>query len=304
MMRGGMVSFTVCLTSAVFAAFGAAALPSADSPLPPSEATSTAAATARLSELLGAAFHSHEEGYWRHNDFDRFWAEIVSLLDRGADANVSYQSGSSVWNAAFVGDPRCECAPYGWPGFVTNKCPNPKYFRACEKLDRAKRDARVLVLLQHGVDPNLNVLSDSSKPIGAPICFAAGAGLWAGFDGLVAHGASCATPCNDGSTLLHLAVEDESSKLLCKSLACGARVDGRDRRGRTPLAIAAESGPVRNVAILLDYGADPGASADEATDVVSIARKKKRATVVRLLTRWRTGKDGPATHSACARSAI
>lgn len=270
----------------------------------PDRTATPPAATARLSEILRAAFvrnpDVNQDNYWGRNDFDRFWAELVGLLERGADVNAVYRDGVSVWNAAFVGDPRCECAPYGWPGFVTKKCPNPKYFRACEKQDSGRRESRVAILLQHGVDPNLNVLSGSSKPIGTPLCFATGTGLWGAVDLLIARGASCAASCG-GYTLLHVAAENGDPKLLCQLLACGAPTDGRDDRGRTPLAVAAEGGFPRATTILLDYGSDPHATTTRGDDVIGLAQNNKRTAVTRLLQRWSKGKGEQATHSLCAR---
>lgn len=269
----------------------------------PAHSSAKEDATNQLVELLTTAFNrkpgEFDDQYWIRNDYGRFWARLVDLLDRGADTKAAYRRGANVWGVAFVADPKCRCAvPYGWEGLVPPKCANPQYYPRCEKQDRIDREKRIEVLLARGVDPNLNLTRGSARDDPAPLCIAVNTGLTESVVRLISHKASCTKPpCS--TTLLHSAARHRTSDVLCALIGCGVAVDGRDNRGATPLFEAAEWGPTRNVAALLDYGADPNAKNNDGDEAISVARRKRKSAVVRLLTRWKAPGASQATHSAC-----
>jgi len=274
---------------------------------PPSPAAAledSADPTAALMAVLDDAFSLNDHNadtyrYWSTgNRYQKVWQRAVTLIERGADVRLAHQRGLSVWSLAFVGDPRCECAPYGWPPGSAGKCTNPDFFRGCYEVDKRSREDRVAKLLSLGVDPNLTVIV-SSKSIGAPLCIAVGTGLRSAARALLAHQAACSARCQD-TTVLHRAAVMDDAALLCNLIECGAQIDAADDRGNTPLMRAAEAGAARNVSILLDYGADPVARNGRGDDAVSLAKRVGKLRAVRSIQAWSAGRQ--VTRSHCRHS--
>jgi hypothetical protein len=85
-----------------------------------------------------------------------------------------------------------------------------------------------------------------------------------------------------GTSLLHQAVLTKDLHAV-RSLAVQGDVDYRDALDRTPLHLAASSGSVEIVGVLLDRGADPSAFDFADTTPCGHAGKKGHREVVRLL---------------------
>ena len=77
---------------------------------------------------------------------------------------------------------------------------------------------------------------------------------------LVASGAdiSAVTPA-DGETILHRIVSIAERAMIDAAMECGAKIEARDARGRTPLLTAASQPSVENFVRLASLGADLGA---------------------------------------------
>ena len=92
---------------------------------------------------------------------------------------------------------------------------------------------------------------------------------------LVATAATAQVPPGDADIAayegLFRAVVDRDSASLERLLAAGAVVDRRDRRGRTPLHVAAFRGNHAAMRALVAAGADPNALENDFYDIVTIA---------------------------------
>jgi len=202
--------------------------------------------------------------------------------------------GAAVW-LAFVADTRCMPIE-GDRGRTTKAAHGPQYVRNCRRAERNNLRQRIATLLAHGVDPKLAVLDGWSKPMGSPLCFAVGAGIWEGVHALIANQASCQAPCR-GNSILHRVAELEDPTLTCKLIACGAEVNAKDGLGDTPVILAAKHGDAKTVSILLDYGADPAARDKRGETAMSVAVRLGRRSVIRILDNW--AKLGAITRSLC-----
>lgn len=257
-------------------------------------------ATLELAELLHVTFRKPtglDAEYWNKHGFPTFWNRVQALLQMGADVETVNKSGVSIWETVFVADPRCLCAPYGWPGFFPRGCTNPKYFAGCYVVQRQSFDKRAAFLLEQGVDPNGVLTYGEPQPINTPFCAALNLGGPDMVAGMIAHHVRCEDPCGN-TTPLHVAAIASPEKL-CAVIKCGAAIDTRDRDGRSALAEAASVDSARNVAILLDYGADASIKDGHGEDAMTVARRAHSRTVVRLLARQGTRNARPPTRSQC-----
>lgn len=287
------------LSVAVVACFRSADAAAQSRPAARDSGTSEAA-TDRLVTLLHSAFkRAPSESayeYWRKHDIDTFWRDIETTITRGADATAAGKRGANVWSAVFVGNPRCYCAPYGWPdtGRATRKCPNPDYFKGCEEEDEKAFLQRTAFLVNHGVDPNLAYESDGTPPL----CNAANLYLDDVVAILLAHGAQCSSPCVAGSAMRSAAVM-QAPRMLCALIQCGTPVNLLDSSGDAALFKALAAHRTRNIAILLDYGADPTTKNSRGEDLFTLARKQRNHEVSRLLKAWKSKGGKSATRSLC-----
>ena len=71
-------------------------------------------------------------------------------------------------------------------------------------------------------------------------------------------------------------------------LAAGADFHLRDKRGRTPYYLAAESGDLESVKVLIDAGADVNAAASDGLNAASMRPNKRIATRRRIRMLWTT----------------
>ena len=69
-------------------------------------------------------------------------------------------------------------------------------------------------------------------------------------------------------------------------VAKGARIDGRDRYGRTPLHMASQKGHTAVIRFLLEKGADMQVRDDEGMTPLEKAMVFNRKTVIELLGRF------------------
>lgn len=140
----------------------------------------------------------------------------------------------------------------------------------------------VAVLLQHGASPSVNcggatpigaaaagkhaavmeqLLAAGTHPTPGDIMFAAEQGLDQVMLQLLAAGACVAVCWNDGSNVLHCAAGGGTAgPTLQQLIAAGADIHAKDKRGATPLHLAAACSNLDMIPLLLAAGADPMAT--------------------------------------------
>ena len=146
-------------------------------------------------------------------------------------------------------------------------------------------------LLDKGADPNRAGAPGIQPPIALAFAGRRGAAEALPLLRLLAvRGADLRRPLDDeGRGLLHLALlgaGDEAERLARATglLAMGADAGARDRRGRTPLHLAARVGDAATLAALLKGGANPDAvDAEHATPLLEAVESGKPAAVRALL---------------------
>ena len=120
---------------------------------------------------------------------------------------------------------------------------------------RTPRRTDVAVVLAR--TSGLNFVDESGK---TPLMYAVERSNGAQIKALIKHGADPAIPDAKGYTALHYAAVMPGSESLKAILETGAKADvpgGERIQKKTPLMEAARLGEVRNVELLLKYGADP-----------------------------------------------
>jgi ankyrin repeat protein len=173
---------------------------------------------------------------------------------------------------------------------------NPKYDPGCQARQPAASEKRGAFLLEHGVDPNLEIRMGKGEVTSA-LCLAVGNGVPNLVRQLIAHNASCSAACSP----LHSAADYRTPETLCALIACGTPVNERDQRGRTALFNAADNGRLENVSVLLDYGADPSLEDAAGYTAMSLIQPRHQPAVARLLKSWTKPGAHKATHSRCTR---
>ncbi len=92
------------------------------------------------------------------------------------------------------------------------------------------------------------------------------------------------TRAHNGESVLGRAVAGGYNLLVERLLAAGADIDGPGREEQTPLMIAARSGRVRSVALLLKQGADVNAvDAKNGNTALMLAANRGLIDIVELL---------------------
>lgn len=159
----------------------------------------------------------------------------------------------------------------------------------------------VRVLLEHGANPNQpNHLGTT------PIYFACGTGRPDAFKLLLQHGANPLQPAKDGTTCLHVATERGLVPVLqaVLTLAPHTSIDTRDASGQTLLHYAARNGRLPTLRWLLDRGANHSAQATDtgATPLMLAAQSGAVEAVVLLLDAGAdpNTKGGHSVHRASA----
>ena len=145
----------------------------------------------------------------------------------------------------------------------------------------------------------LNFVDESGK---TPLMYAVERSNAAQIKALIKHGADPAIPDAKGYTATHYAAVMPGSESLKAILETGAKADvpGSDRiQEKTPLMEAARLGEVRNVELLLKYGADPKIcdNRDRTPLMFAASAPKYSARIVKLLLekgaeRLRADEDG------------
>ena len=164
-------------------------------------------------------------------------AEVVTLLDAGADPNVRNASGQT---------------PLHWA--VTGATP-----------------AIVAALLGAGADPNARD-EDGTTPLGTMAYLtASGERVPAIVAALVSAGADPNPRTEDGRTPLHAAHIGGSAAFVAALIEAGADPNARMQDGRTPLHMAATGVATTIVAALADAGADPNARMEDGWTPLHVA---------------------------------
>ncbi|MCA8968534.1 MAG: ankyrin repeat domain-containing protein [Planctomycetes bacterium] len=143
----------------------------------------------------------------------------------------------------------------------------------------------VQVLLDHGADPE-GAGADPSPARAACTMMAADA-----LRILLAAGADPESRHADGQSLLNGVFLAEGTRrdrgyleLAKMLLDAGASIDSADGDGATPLTRAVVLGRPESVRWLLDRGADPNKGGSQGLSLLEIAKSRKQAEIVRLLT--------------------
>jgi len=106
----------------------------------------------------------------------------------------------------------------------------------------------------------------------------------AGVRALIQKKAPATAADPDGTTALHVAVQNDQIEIVQALLKAGAQANAATRYGVTPLALAATNGSPAVVAALIEAGANPNAAnPDGETVLMDAARSGNLAVVNRLL---------------------
>jgi ankyrin repeat protein len=145
-----------------------------------------------------------------------------------------------------------------------------------------------------GDAPRVRALVDAEPSLARSVHPAAGVtalhlAAFAGRDEVVALLLARGAPVDARSTTrfhntpLVLAALTSQTDAAARLLDRGADVEAAEEGGFRALHVAAETGDLRMIALLLDHHADPNARADDGTTPIVIARQKKHPDAERLL---------------------
>jgi ankyrin repeat protein len=194
---------------------------------------------------------------------------IADLIRMGADLNATDVNGDTALNhAAQFNQPaamRLLLEAGADTGIQDKWKQTPLVSAAGDKHNRAA----VRLLLQHGADTEI-----ATPHGGTPLNYAAGWGDLPIIQALIRSGANPECPAvSDGSTPLISSCRNQHVQAAEALLMAGARVDARDKFGRTALHSALLPTPNRPlIALLLANGADPFALDSDGVSCVKRAR--------------------------------
>ena len=216
---------------------------------------------------------------------------LAKLLLKGADPNMSSDTGWSVMHTAAIYKPECLKLLIA-AGADPLKADN----FGCTVLHQAVTGVAedcVKTLIPFYINAGkLNITDNYGQ---TPVHYAAWYGWPKILDIIIKAGADIGIEENSGRTPLHLAVEKDHSGCAVSLLEAGADIEHRNRQGETPLYVSIRMNKSRCTSLLMDSGANVCVSSPYGWNCLHEAAYHGRTGLMRRLIK--AGADLEGTYS-------